>query len=79
MSEGEAPGREQLELRLDALKQEFETGQNMLRQAELQRQQLGETLLRISGAIQVLEELLGPSPASQADGLPAQSDSAPQR
>ena len=73
MSEGEAPGREQLELRLDALKQ------NMLRQAELQRQQLGETLLRISGAIQVLEELLGPSPASQADGLPAQSDSAPQR
>lgn len=46
-----------MEQRLTALKSEFESGQKML--ADLQARQTGlrETLLRISGAIQVLEEL----------------------
>jgi predicted nuclease with TOPRIM domain len=50
--------REQLQSRLDVLKQEFETGQTRLREAEIQQSLLRERLLRISGAIQVLEELL---------------------
>lgn len=56
--------KEQLVQRLTALKAEFEAGQKML--AELQRQQaeLRNTLLRISGAVQVLEEEL----AKAADG-----------
>lgn len=65
--------REQLKQRLTELKNEFETGQTML--AELQAKQAGlkETLLRISGAIQVLEEVLAvdehtPQPATAAVG-----------
>jgi predicted nuclease with TOPRIM domain len=50
--------REQLQKRLDVLKNEFQTGQTRLRDLEQQGTQLRETLLRISGAIQVLEELL---------------------
>ncbi len=48
----------ELQQRLDELKKEFEAGQNRLRDLELQEAHLRETLLRISGAIQVLEELL---------------------
>lgn len=50
--------RERLQARLDVLKNEFQTGQTRLRDLEQQSTQLRETLLRISGAIQVLEELL---------------------
>jgi len=51
--------RKQLERRLRLLKKEFETGQTRLREVDMQQSLLRETLLRISGAIQVLEELLG--------------------
>ncbi len=51
--------RNQLESRLRLLKKEFETGQTRLREVDMQQSVLRETLLRISGAIQVLEELLG--------------------
>ncbi len=50
--------QEELERRLDELKKEFEAGQTRLRDLEMQQAHLRETLLRISGAIQVLEELL---------------------
>jgi hypothetical protein len=50
--------REQLERRLEALRKEFDTGQMRLHEVERQQVSLRETLLRISGAIQVLEELL---------------------
>ena len=50
--------REQLEQRLTALKAEFEAGQNMLADLEARQAELHKTLLRISGAIQVLEEEL---------------------
>lgn len=50
--------REQLEKRLKELKTEFENGQKMLADLETQEAQLRESLLRISGAIQVLEEEL---------------------
>jgi predicted nuclease with TOPRIM domain len=56
--------REQIQARLEQLKKELEAGQAQLQQVEMQRTYLHETVLRISGAVQVLEELL-------TDGLPA--------
>ena len=50
--------REQLQQRLEALRAEFEKGQARLRDVQRQESQVQETLLRISGAIQVLTELL---------------------
>lgn len=50
--------QEQLQQRLNELKKEFEIGQNRLQELDRQQAQVRETLLRISGAIQVLEELL---------------------
>lgn len=43
--------------RLVELRGEFEKGQKELAQLEARREELKNTLLRISGAIQVLEEL----------------------
>lgn len=50
--------RQQLEQRLAALKAEFEAGQKMLTELEAKKSELQATLLRISGAIQVIEEML---------------------
>ena len=50
--------RQQLEERLNKLKAEFESGQKMLAELDAKAGSLRETLLRISGAIQVLEEEL---------------------
>lgn len=50
--------REQIQQRLDELKKEFDNGQARLQELEAQASRLRETLLRISGAIQVLEETL---------------------
>jgi predicted nuclease with TOPRIM domain len=50
--------REELQNRLDILRKEFEAGQGRLRDLEMQEAHLRGTMLRISGAIQVLEELL---------------------
>ena len=51
--------KEQLEQRLQALKAEYEAGQKMLADLEARQATLRETLLRIAGAVQVLEEELG--------------------
>jgi len=50
--------RQKLEERLNKLKSEFESGQKMLAELDAKASNLRETLLRISGAIQVLEEEL---------------------
>jgi DNA repair exonuclease SbcCD ATPase subunit len=50
--------KEQIESRLAELRSEFEQGQKMLAEVESRRESLRQSLLRISGAIQVLEELL---------------------
>jgi hypothetical protein len=50
--------REQLSERLKQLRSEFEAGQKVLRDLELRQQDVRDTLLRIGGAIQVLEEML---------------------
>jgi predicted nuclease with TOPRIM domain len=50
--------KEQLEERLKELKAEYETGQARLRELETETNYVRETMLRISGAIQVMQELL---------------------
>lgn len=50
--------RTQLETRLAELKAEFEKGQQRLQEIQLEEQNLRNTLLRIAGAAQVLEEEL---------------------
>jgi predicted nuclease with TOPRIM domain len=64
-----------LQSRLDALRTELAKGQTRLREVEREAAYLRETLLRISGAIQVLEELLaeaeaGRGEAGEAEGGP---------
>ena len=66
--------RERLESRLAELKAEFEAGQKMLAELEAKQANLRDTLLRISGAVQVLEEELAKEsqPADvPANGAPA--------
>ena len=58
--------REHLERRLAELEGEFRAGQKTMLELESGRTNLRETLLRISGAIQVLEEVLA-APA-EVDG-----------
>lgn len=50
--------QEILQQRFEALKAEFDKGQARLRELQQQEAQLHETLLRISGAMQILSELL---------------------
>lgn len=50
--------KEQFEKRLEELKAEFESGRKVLTELEMKEANLRETLLRISGAIQVIEEEL---------------------
>lgn len=50
--------REQLEDRLQKLQGEFKAGQEILADLETRQASVRNTLVRISGAIQVLEELL---------------------
>ena len=50
--------QDQIEARLKELREQFQAGQGQLQELERQEAYLRETMLRISGAIQVLEELL---------------------
>jgi hypothetical protein len=50
--------QERLNERLDTLRREYEAGQKMLADLEARQLELRETLLRIAGAIQVVQELL---------------------
>lgn len=50
--------RERFRKRLNELKTEFESGQKMLTDLEQRQSNLKNTMLRISGAIQVLEEII---------------------
>ena len=50
--------KEQIQERIQQLKAEYESGQKMLADLETQESNLRTTMLRISGAIQALEELL---------------------
>ena len=61
--------KDRLEQRLQELKAEYESGQKMLADLEARQDELRATLMRISGAIQVLEEEL------DKEGQPQESDS----
>ena len=50
--------KEQAKQRLQELQQEFESGRQMLADLQAKEEKLQQTLLRISGAMQVLKELL---------------------
>lgn len=50
--------KEKLEKRLAELRQEYESGKKMMLELETKQSNLRDTLLRISGAIQILEEEL---------------------
>ncbi len=50
--------REQIEARRAALQAEHERGVQMAARMDKDREALAQTLLRISGAVQVLDELL---------------------
>lgn len=61
--------RNQLQQRLNELKTEFQSGQKMLAELEQKRVNLEQTLLRISGAMQVLEELLNAAAQPSGNGI----------
>lgn len=60
--------RQQLEERLAALRDEFESGQKMLADLEHRTAVLRETMMRISGAMQVLEEELSRGETAPDEG-----------
>ena len=49
--------QEQLRTRIDGLRKELELGQQRLQELEYEQGRVRDTMLRISGAIQVLEEM----------------------
>ena len=61
--------REHMQTRLEMLRKELEKGQVEFQKVESQRTYLHETILRISGAIQVLEELLAEEQSAQQNGM----------
>jgi len=62
--------RDRLEQRLQQLKSEYETGQKMLAELAEKEAQLRNTMLRINGAVQVLEELLAAEASAPAAPAP---------
>ena len=60
--------REQMQVRLEALRGELETGQAEFQRLEARRAYLHETMLQIRGAISVLEELLADGRSAEQNG-----------
>lgn len=69
--------REQLERRISELKDEQQKGQQMLAELEGREAELRQTLLRLSGAVQVLEELLAVAEPSAPNGTAPAAATAP--
>lgn len=69
--------KENLQKRLEELKKEFESGQQMLAELDAKKENLRNTLLRISGAIQVIQEQVG-SGGSDDDSLMDESSIVPE-
>jgi hypothetical protein len=63
--------RDRLEQRVKELRLEYEAGQKVLAELEARQAHIRETLLRISGAIQVLEEELGKADQAASNGQPS--------
>lgn len=62
-----------IEQRLNELRDQFESGQKMMAELESKQASLRDTLLRISGAIQVLEELIAIESAREVPEKTGQS------
>lgn len=62
--------KDQLEKRLRELQAEFDSGRKVLAELEAKQVNIGNTLLRISGAIQVLTELLKEERTPDGDMIP---------
>jgi prefoldin subunit 5 len=62
-----------LEKRLQELRREFKAGEAQLEDLDRRRAQLRDTLLRISGAIQVLEELLNSEQEGNQESVNAEN------
>ena len=71
--------KEQLTERLEQLKQEQQAGQKMLADLETRQLDLQQTLLRISGAIQVIEELLANDPTANVPELKKPENNEPNK
>jgi hypothetical protein len=67
--------RSDLERRLQELKQELSTGEAQLVVLDKRRRETTDTMLRIAGAIQMLEELLQTPVHNSHSGLGASTDS----
>jgi predicted nuclease with TOPRIM domain len=63
--------KEQIRNRIESLRAEYRTGQEMLGEMEGRQASLKITMTRISGAIQVLEELLQENDSDAATTKPA--------
>lgn len=63
--------KNKIQQRLQQLRTEYQNGQTMLQELQQKQSNLEQTLLRITGAIQVLEEL---SPEATAQPSAAQAD-----
>lgn len=66
--------QDQVQVRIEALRKELEVGQQRMQDLERQLTQVRDTMLRISGAIQVLEEIQ--AQAAAADATPDKSNGA---
>ena len=66
--------QENLQQRLQSLQSEYEAGQKMLAELEAKQTNLRDTLLRISGAIQILEEVLSEANVPESGELPNPDD-----
>jgi hypothetical protein len=65
MAEKREITQEVIRARLEALRRELDRGHAELQKVKIQQKYLRETLLRIDGAVQVLEELAEGRPAEQ--------------
>ncbi|MBL8459237.1 hypothetical protein [Zoogloea sp.] len=57
-----------IETRLEELRREYEAGAGVMNELQKKQDELRATMMRISGAIQVLEELLATEAAEQDAG-----------
>jgi len=60
---------DQVQARLEALRKEMAAGQQRMQDLERQLAQVRDTMLRISGAIQVLEEIQALEEMQALDGM----------
>ncbi|HEX4834359.1 MAG TPA: hypothetical protein VH478_25065 [Trebonia sp.] len=68
--------KEQLRERIKQLTEEYQAGEAMLADLDRRRGEVQATMLRISGALQVLQEIIGPAAAGDASAAPEQAPQA---